>query len=440
MSIAPAAASNIDRPLGSTENIYWLLDKLYCLNFVVFAEIEGRVDARRLASALAVVQEENPLLRARIVQVGGLNRFEAVAREAAPLRLEPRPLRGWRQAVEAELQRRFDTHCAPLARALWFTGAGSKSVLAMCFQHAIGDGRSGLAALFDVLRRATVDGSPPRHKPARASSQALDQIRRKPLALGALQGMKFWLDKGREALQLTQQLPGFDPKARAERRVRVLPQAIAPAPLKRLLAAARQHGTTLQGALGAALLLALNAQFPTAAPRRLGLNSLADLRGVLDADLSENDLGLYASTLHTVHALGAQPDFWALAREIRNALKQTIDAGDANLVNGVFAPPPSVLPAENLARLVQSVVALAPPSSMLTNLGRVEPPDLGDGVALKSLGVLVSPPAQHPVCVTAVSCGGRLALHLLFDELKLSHAQAAAIGEGLMAHLQAAAT
>lgn len=439
MGTALKVASKIDRPLGSTERIYWLLDKLYCLNFVVFAEIEGRLDPARLASALAVVQDENPLLRARIVQAGGDNRFEPVARTAAPLQIELRPLRNWHLAIEAELQRRFDTARAPLARALWFKGAGRKSVLAMCFQHAIGDGRSGLAVLFDLLRRATVDASPPRYKAAHASSQALDLIRRKPLVLGALQGMKFWLDKGRETLLFPQQLPGFDPAARPERRIRVLPFVVAAPQLTRLLANARLHGTTLQGALGAALLLALNQQFPKPGPRRLGLNSLADLRPVLGAELSEADLGLYVSTLHTVHALGLRPDFWALAREIRGALKQIIESGDANLINGVFAPASGLLPGHSVARLVQSVVALAPPSSMLTNLGKVAPPELGDAVALKTLGAVVSPPAQHPVCVAAVSCGGRLFLNLLFDELKLGSGQAQEIGDALMAHLQAGA-
>lgn len=439
MKLTLNAVSKIDRPLGSTERIYWLLDKLYCLNFVVFAEIDGLLDPARLGSALAIVQDENPLLRARIVQAGGVNRFEPVARTAAPLQLELRPLRQWRQAIETELQRRFDTARAPLARALWFKGAGRKSVLAMCFQHAIADGRSGIAVLFDVLRRATVDGSPPRYKVANASSQALDLIRRKPIALGALQGMKFWLDKGREALRFTQQLPGFDPAARPERRIRVLPFVVAGPQLTRLLAKARQQGTTLQGALGAALLLALNEQFPKPGPRRLGLNSLADLRAVLGAELSEADLGLYVSTLHTVHALGLRPDFWALAREIRSALKQIIESGDANLINGVFAPAPSVLSGQSVARLMQSVVALAPSSSMLTNLGKVAPPELGDAVALKALGVVVSPPAQHPVCVAAVSCRGRLFLNLLFDELKIGSGQAQEIGAALMAQLQAAA-
>ena len=39
----------LNRPLGPTEAIYCLLDQLYCLNFVVFAEVNGNLDAPGLS-------------------------------------------------------------------------------------------------------------------------------------------------------------------------------------------------------------------------------------------------------------------------------------------------------------------------------------------------------------------------------------------------------
>jgi NRPS condensation-like uncharacterized protein len=421
----PAAPlpSSVDRAMGSAETLYWLLDQLYCLNFVVFAELQGRLDPLRLQAALATVQEEQPLLRVRIAPVGGRARFRPVSREAAPLQVQALGLRHWRREIEQQLQQRFEPGQAPLARCLWFKGTGRKAVLAMCFHHAIADGRSGMTVLLDVLRRATVDGAPPRYRPARESSQSLDRIRHKLPVLGALQGLRFWINKGREALQFPQQLPGYDPTARADRRVRTLSHVLPRAVLADLLTRSRQQRTTLHGALGAALLLALNDQFERVAPRSLALNSLADLRGVLDAGLTDQGLGLYVSTLCTVHAVGSQPDFWALAREIRTALKEIIDAGDANLIHGVYPASPVLAPGQSVARLVQVVVALGPPASMLTNIGRIDDVALGDTLAVQSLAFVVSPPAQHPICVTAASYGGRLFVNLLYDEHKLRAAQ-----------------
>ena len=42
----------IERPLGGTEKIYWLLDKLDCLNFAAYAELEGELDAATLQAEM----------------------------------------------------------------------------------------------------------------------------------------------------------------------------------------------------------------------------------------------------------------------------------------------------------------------------------------------------------------------------------------------------
>ncbi|MBK9989093.1 MAG: hypothetical protein IPP21_19945 [Betaproteobacteria bacterium] len=351
--VAPRTdAGGYEPPLGPTEAIYYLLDQLYSLNFVVFAEVSGRLDAGGLERALQAVQVEQPLLRTHLAVVRGRACFKAVAPEQAALKAQVRPLRNWRAAVSAELDAPFAGE-APLGRFLWFRGRG-KAVVAMVFHHTIADGKSGA----NLLR-------------AVETAQAL-------------------------------------------------------------LAACRAHGTTVHGALGAAQVLALNAEFGSAQARQLGLTSLADLRGVLSGKLSASDLGLYVATITTVHGLAAKPDFWHLAADIRGQLQQVLTSGDANLVHSVYRED-SLLPmGRNRARLIQSSVALAPPSSMLTNIGKVDTPDLRNGARIQSLAFLVSPPPQHPVCVTAASHGGRLHLNLLYDRVKLDDAQAQRITNTLV--------
>ena len=63
--------AGMNRPLGPTEAIYYLLDQLYSLNFVVFAEVSGRLDAGGLERALQAVQVEQPLLRTHLAVVRG---------------------------------------------------------------------------------------------------------------------------------------------------------------------------------------------------------------------------------------------------------------------------------------------------------------------------------------------------------------------------------
>jgi hypothetical protein len=73
---------------------------------------------------------------------------------------------------------------------------------------------------------------------------------------------------------------------------------------------------------------------------------------------------------------------------------------------------------------------------MSTNIERV---DLGEARSLESLGFAVSPSAQHPICITAASYDGRMALYLLYDELTIGADRAAAIGDALITPLCAAA-
>lgn len=436
----PASRTEIQRPLGGTEKIYWLLDKLYSLNFAVYVELDGELDADELQAALSTVQEETPLLRARITLDGKVPVFEPVEPRDHPLQVETLGLRGWRKYLDQQLDTRFDWAQAPLARFLWFRGTTSKSVAAILFHHPIADGRSGLHILLQTLRKACGTAPPFSYRPARPSAQDLDLARQANPVKGKLKEVKFWLSKGRELLSPARQLPGYDMRPAARRETGSIKLVLPKASSSDLLAACRQHGTSAHGALGAAQVMALNDEFETSKPRVMALNSLADLRPMIDGNLSEQDLGLYVSTLTTVHALAARPDFWKLAGEIRDELRHIISSGDADLIHSFYPQNTFFTPDQRGARMVQQVVALASPSSMLTNIGKIDPVDLGANLRARDVGFLLSPPAQYPICVTAASYKGKMLLNLLYDQGKISRVQARRIADNLLRHLESALT
>lgn len=435
---APKGRTEIRRPLGGTEKIYWLLDKLYSLNFTAYVELDGELDPEALQAALSSVQEETPLLRARIVLNGKVPEFEPVNPQDHPLQVETRNLQGWRKYLDQQLDTPFPAQSAPLARFFWFRGKKTKSVIAMLFHHPIADGRSGLNILLQALRRAQGTAPPFAYRPVRPCAQDLDLVRQEHPLRGKLKEVKFWLAKGMELLQAARQLPGYDmtpaPRRESSSIKLVLPKGRSSA----LLAACRQHGTSAHGALGAAQVMALHDEFEDTKPSVMALNSLADLRGVIDGNLSEQDLGLYVSTLTTLHSLGVRPDFWKLAREVRDELQRIIASGDADLIHSFYPTNTLFTPDRRGARMVQKVVALAPPSSMLTNIGRIEPVDLGAELKIRDVGFLLSPPAQYPICVTVASYQGKILLNLLYDHSKISHVQARRIAANLLHHLESA--
>jgi NRPS condensation-like uncharacterized protein len=430
--------TTINRRLGATENIYYFLDQLYCLNFIIFVEITGSLQIDQINEALKAVQAEQPLLRARIALIDGHYWFKPVATKDFPLKAQTGPLMGWRNQVAAQLDTPF-VDDAPLARFFWFDGHGKKAVAAMAFHHSIADGKSGMDVFIEVLRRAGGEDSPLRYRRAHPSAQDLDLIKSKTAWQSSLQRLKYWLKQGRSVLKFPKQLPGFDMSIKAERDIKIIPFQVSATSSAALLDACRAHGTTVHGALGAAQILALNDEFDTAEDRYLALNSLADLRGVLKGDLTEFDLGLYIATLTTVHEVAAEPDFWALAIDIRSQLQSILQSGDADLVHSIYRDDTLFPRNETGARMVHAMVALAPPSSMLTNIGKVDKLTLANGTSVDSVAFAVTGPTLHPICITATSYADRMYMNLVYDVLKLSESQARRIAKSVRRYLKIAA-
>lgn len=427
----------LNRRLGRTEHIYWLLDQLYCLNFLVIAELGGTLDADELQHSLDLVQLENPGLRVQITtDISGRPRFESTPASTHPLKLKICELRNWRKNLEAQLITPFDCENAPLARLLWFQGKGRKSVVAMVFHHSIADGKSGVRILLDVLSRAAGQELAPHYKKAQPSSQQLDLIRGKSIVGGKLQELKFWLNEGKNILKFPEQIPGYDSGIGKKRKIKTIPFSISSEASTALLAACRQNETTVHGALGAALLVALNKEFESGKTRYLGVNSLVDLRAGLEGGLTEQDLGIYISTVTTVHLVDKQPDFWKLAREIPTEVKKVINSGDANLVNSIYPEMPLFTYGGGAAERLQKVVGMAAPSSMLTNIGRVETRPLGDKLHIKAVSFAVSPPIQHPILMTIASYNGKLYCTVLYDQYKLDKKQATRITKNIHSRLE----
>ncbi|MCZ6487734.1 MAG: hypothetical protein O6703_06120 [Gammaproteobacteria bacterium] len=91
---------------------------------------------------------------------------------------------------------------------------------------------------------------------------------------------------------------------------------------------------------------------------------------------------------------------------------------------------------KNGAKRLQKVVASAPPSSMLTNIGRVNVLPLGNELRISALSFAVSPPVQHPICMTTTSYDGQLVSNIVYDQCKLKDAQAKRITKNILSTLQ----
>ncbi len=147
------ARSELLRPLGTAERMFWLLDRKHPFHFAVAAEIEGRTSPADWLDALDQLQARHPLLSVAIDDQGGEPRFRRDMGAAIPLRViaSDDPSARLNSEIAAELAERFDPTRPPLARAVLIHAPGRASFI-MTAHHAIADGLSLAYAIRDVLQ------------------------------------------------------------------------------------------------------------------------------------------------------------------------------------------------------------------------------------------------------------------------------------------------
>lgn len=423
----------IDRPFGSNENLYWLLDQAEGLNLVVMAEVEGTVEAGAVAYALSAAQSRHPLLRARIVKIRGRRWFKPAPSPLPPWRAEILPLDGWADEIERRFRVRFDPWQVPLARLTWFKGE-KRSVLALTLHHSAADGRSGAALLLEIIRGIGGEREALFRAP-HASAPSLDPFHDRSVLEKARARATFWMRRRRDAQRSTAPFPGYSQTTGPHRAIRL--RTLRAPHLPTLKVRAREQATTLQGVLGSALLRAIHEQSGDQGVQNLALTSLADLRPSLKGGLSSSDLGLYSATLISVHRLG-DAAFWDLAREIGQAIAREVKGGSINLIHEIYPGSLGLSSDRGLGKLVHQLARATPPSAMLTNLGQI-PSVGGRGLSVASLAFAVSPPHQNPLSVCVASYGDQMSLTLTYDERMLDGGMATRIGAGLVDQLHAVA-
>jgi hypothetical protein len=322
----------------------WLVDRLVRVNFIMVAEITGPLTEAGLRAGLDAAQARHPLLQVRISEEGR-NRgvFRSTPGAPIPLRVLDAPAEAWVAEAENELRTLFPTGTAPLARALWLRHDNNHSTLLLTFHHSIGDATAGTYLIRDVLRSVSQAsrGEATALVPLvpRASIEAHSPAwSRSPKAVW--QYLRF------TARLLIDMLFHGKPRAvvdrpeipLAERRVHILPRRIEGDLLQRLVARCRAEGTTVHGALNAAMGLALAQDLRAEQAVPLCLSSPVNLRKQMEPPVGE-DVGLFVSMAPTFHRIGPRTSFWDLAREVRSELTGVLTRGE----------PFSVLP--TLARL-----------------------------------------------------------------------------------------
>ncbi len=420
----------IIRPLDPGESFFYLSDRVSCMNFVVFAERRGHLPLARLRQALDLVQQENLLLRASIhwTQEYGLC-FTHASGPAIELRCHNVTAQDWQHAIEQQLSEPFAHEAAPLVRCLYLQlDSPVRSVLALCFHHAIADGRAGTALLRRLLSiMASQDEPSPLPGP-----DALP-------AMADVHPARFrWSEQEEAAKQLKATLiadyrrhgplptiPWLASEA-SGRTPRFIRLSLPPEHTRRLLTSARQHGTTVHGALCAAQLLAQCQLQPGAGASPFFLSCPVDMRAHLEPVQPTTPTGLFVSLISATFSVSASTDFWLLARDITDQTRVQIERGEGHLLYKLFGLDGSPVLPDQLASFSKKTLASLT-NTMVSNVGTISA--VADDPAVETISFALCPMPYQTLFTAASSYQDQLVLNVGFDADRLTEANAQVLAQ-----------
>jgi NRPS condensation-like uncharacterized protein len=368
--------------LSGLEQLYYILD----VNACVAIEVEGEASVDQWRAAIAKVASRAPLLSCRIVRNStGLLVFESLSDVPLPFHVSSVDPREWRMVMAEEVSTRIPLGCGPLFRATLLHGPG-RATLLLSLSHCIVDGRSALALLRDVLHTLVREPlGPP------AIDRSIDSLLVAATA-------RAWQPPSAPISAVQPRSTHANPEGSVHLEANCLDEKF----MARLRVRAREEGTTVHGAISAALLTGFSRDVPGSG----SLTSGIDVRPVL-APGQEGLRPVISSC--TVRPGNECFSFWELARRIKAVFRRetTLEAiAELQSMVGEICtahPTPELL-RERLTRTFEG------PEILLTNLGVLSIPlSYGAGsIKLKSFWGSMHPASQDGHFICCATVGGRL--------------------------------
>lgn len=378
---------NTSRALGAYEKLFWVLDQMKQVHFVMAFEISGAIRSEALQNALNAVQDRHPLLSVRI---NGDNYkypvFEKVQGVKIPLRVVPKG-NGSQLDTEMseELHQPFDGAAPPLMRAVLIEDEHKPTII-LSIHHSISDGISLLYVVRDLMLLLNGKTLVPRSMPA-----SIDDI----LRLSA--------DPGTIA-PVTES--NYIPVRDNQEKPYVETLKFSAALTSRLLQRCRDHGTTMQGALFAAFVLAARKASPQWREKNIDVRNPVSVRLPLEA---EEDCCVYITSKMIASEAGDQRTFWELAqyagKELHNVKTYpTVKESISMMRSKAFADI-------DFQTLSKGVLASTSFAIMLSNLGRLPyHPTIGDHTIETVWGPLSLASSTEQQSIGVATRNGELAM------------------------------
>jgi len=410
-----------NRKLGRVEQAMEILNRCAkTWNVVTISRIKGPLSEEILKQALDLIQHRHPRLNSRIV--GSLNnlRFQTEGTAKIALRVVNLDNCQWQEVVHEELNEEIDSSKNLLRAVLVHTlSEDHVSYLITTVHHGVSDALSCVRLHSEILEycHKIVSGD---LMNSVASLNALPPIEELlPIWTkgfsGRISGVLLFLRLGFQKIWNRPQTLGFEKYAPiAKRRCGIIHRQLDPELTQQLINRCRQENTTVQSALCAALLFTVAGKIAKGQRKDVRVSCLSyfDLRKRLEPAITDEHMGVLASSILGFHTIHINTSFWELARDVKQHLEAVTKHSD------IFK---MILMSKEFIKFFLAVPNEVSATVSVSNIGKVNIPKVYGSFELEEISYAGSNSLYAGIFATNASTfQGKMLLNFVFSQPSIS--------------------
>ncbi|MDI9886413.1 FAD-dependent monooxygenase [Streptomyces sp. HNM0645] len=419
--------SSVRRELSPLERLYWIADQTSPLSVIARARVHGHLPPLLHRRALDILQVRHPLLRVAITDdgTGEHPAFTPLDGQQIPVRhvvVPPdasEPDSQWlREINDRELAESVDWRTGPLLRAVVITaqrtgdeGEEGFQDLLLTASHTIADGKTCLSLLREWIELAAqLDHSAlPQAALRRVLPATEDLLPRRHRGAAGVAGLRAMMLRDQRAARRlpTQRIVPSHQVPFEQRRTRLVHRLLTSDQLGPLAQAARRHGTTVHGALAAAMVTAVARDAGSLASAHFSIGSPVDFRGDLEPAVAHDEVGTFVATVPSRVRYEPGNPLWPMARAISQDLVRRRRRQEhlATISLPRWAGPRSLADSAAFMRFMDEE---GPINLCLSNVGRYEFPVRAGSWRVSDAQFITGVSVMGAIVATATTTHGRL--------------------------------
>lgn len=330
------------RELGIFERAQFVADQYAPFHIVGVLQLENAPPPHLVKRSLTVLQKRHSFLSMRLMHERERYYFVPMSELSLPFRNLPRwNDEHWIQIAETELAIRVDAFTGPMFRCTYLYGASQpRAEIVFTLSHLIADAVSASHLLHELMTICASLADRIHVAVSKLSPAPTLESRFPPAFMGwrmIIRTLRYALvqmgDEISYRIRTTGKRVPHVPSVKSPGRI--LSLRLSEDEIELFAQRARKEGVTLNSALNAVLLLAVNRHLYSGKGLPMRTFSFADLRPYVEPPLHAENLGLYISMMRYTIDVKGDTDFWSLAGDLHRKIYSSLKSGDKFIAAGM---------------------------------------------------------------------------------------------------------